>query len=80
MQIEKEVVIRVKTSDGKILQVGDTVILIARGHTYIGKYMGIVGKGALQFDGIKLDDVQTRFAIMPSSITKIYKCNVELAD
>lgn len=45
MQVERELVIRVKTSDGIVLKPGDMVVLTARGYTYIGKYLGMSGRG-----------------------------------
>lgn len=78
MQVERELVIRVKTSDGIVLKPGDMVALTARGYTYVGKYLGTSGRGALSFEGIKMDDVQSNFSIMSSGITKMYKCSIEL--
>ena len=78
MQVERELVVRVKTSDGIVLKPGDIVALTARGYTYVGKYLGVSGRGALSFDGIKMDDVQPKFSVMPATITKMYKCCIEL--
>ena len=78
MQVEKEVVVKVKTTDGKTILLGDMVVLTARGYTYVGRYLGISRRGGLVFEGLKMDDVQAKFSIMPSGISKIYKCNAEL--
>lgn len=45
MQVERELVIRVKTSDGIVLKPGDMVALTARGYTYVGKYLGTSSRG-----------------------------------
>ena len=47
MQVEKELVIRVKTSDGIVLKPGDMVVLTARGYTYVGKYLGTSSRGGV---------------------------------
>lgn len=78
MQVERELVVRVKTSDGITLKPGDMVAMTARGYTYVGKYLGMSGRGALSFEGIKMDDVQPKFSVMPAGITKMYKCCLEL--
>lgn len=78
MVVEKEMVVRVKTTDGKEIYPGEMVAITARGYTYVGRYLGISGRGGLTFDGLQMGDVQAKFSLMPSSISKIYKCNVEL--
>lgn len=45
MQVEKEVVVKVKTTDGKTILLGDMVVLTARGYTYVGRYLGISRRG-----------------------------------
>lgn len=47
MQVERELVVRVKTSDGITLKPGDMVALTARGYTYVGKYLGMSGRGGI---------------------------------
>ena len=78
MVVEKEMVVRVKTTDGEEIYPGDMVAITARGYTYVGRFLGISGRGGLTFDGLQMGDVQPKFSLMPSGISKIYKCNVEL--
>ena len=51
MQVERELVVRVKTSDGIVLKPGDIVALTARGYTYVGKYLGVSGRGHYRLRG-----------------------------
>lgn len=72
MKIEKEVVIRLLTTDGHELKEGDKVIFNAIGKCFIGTYKGITKKGAVIFDGV-IQEEPVRFNIMPKSITTIEK-------
>lgn len=45
MVVEKEMVVRVKTTDGKEIYPGEMVAITARGYTYVGRYLGISGRG-----------------------------------
>lgn len=51
MQVERELVVKVKTSDGIVLKPGDMVALTARGYTYVGKYLGMSGRGHYRLRG-----------------------------
>lgn len=53
MQVERELVIRVKTSDGIVLKHGDMVALAARGYTYVGKYLGTSSRGHYHLRGLR---------------------------
>ena len=53
MQVEKEVVVKVKTTDGKTILLGDMVVLTARGYTYVGRYLGISRRGGISFRRLK---------------------------
>ena len=72
MKIEKEVVVRLLTTDGQELKEGDEVIFNAIGKCFIGIYRGITKKGSIIFDGV-IQEEPVRFNIMPKSITTIEK-------
>lgn len=75
MQLEKKVIIEIKTTDGKVLKVGDTVCLVASGYTIAGTFEGISKKGACIFAGVgTFSDV--KFNIMPKTITAMYKADI----
>ena len=75
MEVIKRQVVEVKTTDGKIINEGDTVVLVANGYTIVGVYKGISKKSALMFEGFAgFSDVT--FNILPKSIKCIFKVHL----
>lgn len=75
MEVVKRTVVEVKTTDGKIINEGETVILVANGYTIVGVYRGISKKSALMFEGVAgFSDVT--FNILPKSIKCIFKVHL----
>lgn len=79
METIKRTVVEVKTTDGKIVNNGDTVYLVANGYTIAGTFKGISKKGAWIFGGVgQFADVT--FNIMPKSIEKMYLAEVNICE
>lgn len=77
METIKRQVVEVKTTDGKLLEVGTEVYLKACGYVIIGTFDGIAKKGAWKFKGVgKFTDVT--FNIMPKSIEEMYLADSSL--
>lgn len=77
MEIKKEITINPMTTDGKILEYGDSVVFNAEGRCFAGKYMGMSSRGAVMFNSV-IDDVLVQFNVMPRSITTIYKAEIKV--
>lgn len=75
MQIKKETVISVLTTDGETINVGDTVVFNFEDKCCVGVYMGLSDRGALKFKG-KIADTDVTYHVMPKSIKEIYKADV----
>lgn len=77
MEIKKEITANPMTTDGKILEYGDSVVFNADGKCLAGIYKGMSKRGAVMFDGIIANEKVT-FNVMPRSITAIYKAEIGL--
>lgn len=77
MELVKETTISVMTTDGKKIEMGDTVVFNLEDRCCAGVYKGISKKGALMFDS-KIVGTGVRFHIMPRSIKEIYKAEVKV--
>lgn len=75
MQIKKETVISVLTTNGETINVGDTVVFNAEGKCYTGVYMGLSDRGALKLKG-KISGTDVTWNVMPKSIKEICKADV----
>lgn len=80
MVVEREIIISVKASDGMKVDIGDTVVFCARGYTHVGVFMGFGNRGTLKFKGIKVHGVEPLFNVMPSTITSLLKCDIQVHD
>lgn len=78
MKVEKETIIRVKTTDGKEAKDGDSVILVANGVVMYGVFSGITNRGALEFCMMVDSEPQIIFRIMPRSIEKMYLAELNI--
>lgn len=77
MKIKKQTIISVETSDGKVINEGDTVIFEAAGFCVVGVFLGLGKKGQFMFRGVgKFADVT--FNIMPSSVKRMYLADVTI--
>ncbi len=77
MELVKETTISVMTTDGKKVEIGDTVAFNTEDRCCAGVFMGISKKGALMFNS-KIVGTDVRFHIMPRSIKEIYKAEVKV--
>ena len=77
MELKKETTISVLTTDGKKINVGDTVIFNLEDRCCTGVYLGIGKKGALMFRS-KIVETDVKFHIMPKSIKVIYLAEVKV--
>lgn len=76
MEIKKITDVVVSATDGQILELGDTVMFNTNdGRCCVGGYNGLNRRGALEFMDLISHNY---FAVMPKSISKIYKVDVEL--
>lgn len=79
MEIKKEITVNPMTTDGKILEYGDSVVFNAEGRCFAGKYMGMSSRGAVMFEGVIADN-KVLFNVMPRSIKTIYKAEIKVED
>lgn len=80
MVVEREIIVSVKASDGRKLDIGDTVVFCARGYTHVGVFMGFGNRGTLKFRGIKVHSIQPSFNVIPNIITSLLKCDIQVHD
>lgn len=77
MQIKKETVISVLTTNGETINVGDTVIFNFDDKCCVGVYLGLSDLGALKFKG-KISGTNVTWNVMPKSIKEICKADVKV--
>ena len=77
MVIERITTVSPKTTDGQVIEKGDTVVFNADGKCFAGVYMGMSQRGAMRFKG-KIVGASVDFNIMPKSIESIYKGEVNV--
>lgn len=75
MEISKETVVSVKTTDGQNIEKGDICLMQFGDCSVVGQYLGLTRYGALSFESI-VSGYKTSFNIKPNSIKAIYKVNV----
>ena len=80
MVVEREIIVSVKASDGRKLDIGDTVVFCARGYSYVGVFIGFGNRGTLRFKGIKVHGIEPLFNVMPNTITSLLKCDIQVHD
>lgn len=72
MEIKKETITTVLSTDNKPINKGDMCILVTNDDKpYWGKFVGITNKGALEFDTPYCD-----LRVMPKNVKLIYHANV----
>lgn len=77
METIKKTVVEVRTTDGKIVNVGDLVVLAVNGYTIAGVFDGIGKKGSWRFKGVKGFDGVT-FNLLPRTITCMYFAKIDV--
>lgn len=77
MEIVKETLTKVMTTDGREINVGDRVVFNADNKCFIGDYIGITKRGAVSFKGV-IDSSDVTFNVMPKSIKEIYIVSAQL--
>lgn len=75
MEISKETVVSVKTTDGQKIVNGDICLMQFGECSMVGEYTGLTKYGALGFKSVVAGCNET-FNIKPRSISKIYKVNI----
>ena len=80
MVVEREIIVSVKASDGRKIDIGDTVVFCARGYTHVGVFMGFGNIGVLRFKGITVHGIETLFNVMPNTIISLLKCDIQVRD
>lgn len=75
MEISKETIISVKTTDGKKIEPGDICLMQFGECSLVGEYKGLTPHSALGFKSVVAGCDDT-FNIKPRSIRKIYKVNI----
>lgn len=77
MQIEKTTIIRIKTTDGREVNPGDTVVFSASGRNIIGIFIGIGKKGSWEFDGVAHFE-NIHFTVAPKAIQRMFLADVNI--
>lgn len=77
MQIEKTTIIRIKTTDRREVNPGDTVVFSAGGRNIIGIFMGIGKKGSWEFDGVAHFE-NIHFTVAPKAIQRMFLADVNV--
>lgn len=77
MQIEKTTIIRIKTTDGREVNLGDTVVFSAGGRNIIGIFIGIGRKGSWEFDGVAHFE-NIHFTVAPKAIQRMFLADVNV--
>jgi hypothetical protein len=79
MEIKKAITFNPITTDGKILEYGDSVVFNAEGRCFAGIYRGISNRGAVMFDGV-IAGTEVTFNVLPRSIMTIYKAEIKVEE
>lgn len=79
MEIKTTISKEIFTTDGKHINSGDEVVFIANDNKpYVGKFMTITKRGALQFEFDDQHGKTVTFCVMPASIVSIYKADISI--
>lgn len=71
LKVKKETSIITYTTDNKVINSGDLVVLEQQGKVIVGRYNGFTKSGAINFT-MAFEGINADFNIMPKSIDKIY--------
>lgn len=78
MEIRKETVTTILTTDSKKITENDLCVFNALGKSYIGRFKGISKKGSMIFESEISKNETIKFTVMPKSISEIYLAKIDI--